>query len=69
MYKNYVEKFSYQEDPRNGAITGGESYAHRICFFLVKIDAIRAWLCTGENDSAEKEKLMKKQWRKKDGGK
>ena len=61
MYKYYVKKFSYQEDPRYGAITGRESYAHRICFFLFKVDTIRACLCAGENDPVEKEKLMKKQ--------
>ena len=62
MYKNYVEKFSYQEDPRYGAITGRESNAHRICFFLFKVDTTKACLCAGENDPVEKEKLMKK-WR------
>ena len=35
MYKNYAEKFFYQGDPRNGAITG-ECYVHTgfLSFFL-----------------------------------
>ena len=60
MYKNYVEKLSYQEDPRYEAITGREFNAHRIRFFLFKVDTIRACLRTAENDPAEKEKWMKK---------
>lgn len=60
MCKMYVEKFLYQEDQRNGAVTGGEFYIHKgfLSFFLFKMQAIRVNLHVSEEDPVEKEKSM-----------